>query len=182
MRRYVRSRTGSVFFFTVVTHERRPILTSDLGRRCLREAIAWARKHHPFHITGIVLLPDHLHAVFELPAGDANYSTRWRLIKSRFTTLWRSRNGTEGHVGPSRQRSVERGVWQRRFYEHTCRDEADLQRCVDYIHVNPLKHGLVSRVVDWPWSSFHRSVQDGYYPVEWGNSDDWYGDEFRNVE
>jgi putative transposase len=76
----------------------------------------------------------------------------------------------------------ERSVWQRRFFEHTVRDERDLRRCVDYVHVNPLKHGLVDRVPDWPWSSFHRYVRLGEYSSDWGSSNDWYGDEFANYE
>ncbi|MEZ5942021.1 MAG: transposase [Planctomycetaceae bacterium] len=115
MRRYLRSRTGSTFFFTVVTHERRAILTSDLGRRCLRTAMTEVRKKHSFQNVAMVLLPDHLHAVWELPHGDANYSTRWRLIKRRFTQLWCELAGSEGVVNASRQAKGERGIWQRRF-------------------------------------------------------------------
>ena len=129
MRRYLRSHSGQVYFFTLVTHERRPILTSDMGRSALREAIWHVRQDHPFRITAIVLLPDHLHAVLELPDGDSDYSTRWRLIKSQFTRRWRETGGMEGDTSQSRQQKGERGVWQRRFYEHTCRDENDLKRC-----------------------------------------------------
>ena len=182
MRHYLRSRSGSVYFFTLVTHERRPILTTDTGRRCLHHAIDWCRRKHTFRILAIVLLPDHLHTVLELPAGDSDYSTRWRLIKSRFTMLWRQEGKPEGKVNASRRKSGERGVWQRRFYEHTCRDEEDAMRCIDYTHVNPLRHSLVERVVDWPWSSFHRFVKAGYYPPDWGSAANWHGDEFRNAE
>jgi putative transposase len=168
MRRYIRSRVGRVFFFTVVTHERRKILTTDVGRTALRTAIRTVRAEHPFRVTAVVLLPDHLHAVWELPAGDADYPTRWRLIKSRFTRLWADLGGDEGFVGPSRSRKEERGVWQRRFYEHTCRDDEDLRRCVDYIHVNPVKHRLVGRVIDRPWSSSHRYLRLGEYSNDWG--------------
>jgi putative transposase len=114
-----------------------------------------------------VLLPDHLHAVWELPRGDADDSTRWRRIKSLFTRQWLA---------------AEQGVWQRRFFEHTCRDDDDLKRCADYTHVNPLKHGLVTRVRDWPWSSFHRCVHSGEYPSDWGSAAHWYGDELRHAE
>ncbi len=182
MRRYLRSHAGSVYFFTVVTHGRRAILTSDLGRACLRQAIDECRVRHPFVVTAMVLLPDHLHAVLELPLNDHDYSTRWRLIKSRFTTLWGDGGGQEGMVNASRRLKQERGIWQRRFYEHTCRDEDDVERCVNYVHVNPLKHGLVSRVRDWPWSTFHRYVIQGYYPDDWGSAAAWYGDEFRDFE
>lgn len=181
MRRYLRSRTGLVFFFTVVTHERRTILTTDLGRLALGDAIRSVRAERPFEPVAMVLLPDHFHAIWELPAGDADYSTRWRLIKARFSRHW-SRSEAEATIGTSRRRKGERGLWQRRFYEHTCRDEDDLRRCVDYVHVNPLKHKLVARVVDWPWSSFHRYVRLGEYSEEWGSHDEWYGDEFRDAE
>lgn len=182
MRRYLRSRSGRVYFFTLVTHERRPFLTTDTGRLALRVAIRHVLQTHPFQITAIVLLPDHLHAVLELPDGDTDYSTRWRLIKSHFTRLWCEAGGMDGVKSKSRQQKGERGVWQRRFYEHTCRDEGDLKRCVDYVHVNPLKHGLVQRVRDWPWSSFHRYVSLGEYPPDWGSTNDWHGDEFLNAE
>ena len=182
MRRYLRSRIGHVFFFTVVTHDRRPILTSDLGRTALREAIRTARARQPFRVTAIVLLPDHLHAVWELPAGDTDYSTRWSRIKAHFTRRWADAGGPEAPVAESRKKKRERGVWQRRYYEHTCRDDADLKRCVDYIHVNPVKHRMAERVVDWPWSSFHRYVRLGEYSADWGGHDAWYGDEFRRAE
>ena len=182
MRRYIRSRIGHTFFFTVVTHDRRDILTTDLGRRSLREAIRAVRADHPFGITAFVLLPDHLHSVWELPAGDTDYSTRWRLIKSRFSRLWLEAGGDERLVGPSRGRKGERAIWQRRFYEHTCRDDEDLRRCVDYLHINPVKHRLVDRAIDWPWSSFQRYVRLGEYPADWGSQGPWYGDEFKDAE
>lgn len=182
MRLYRRNRDGQGFFFTLVTHQRRQILTTKLGRMSLRHAFEEVRSTYPFRLTAIVLLPNHLHAVLEFPRDDSDYSTRWRLIKSIFTRHWREQAGTEGAVTSSRQRKGERGVWQRRFYEHTCRDEQDLKRCLDYCHVNPLKHGLVTRVADWPWSSFHRYVKLNEYPIEWGSTNEWHGDEFINAE
>lgn len=182
MRRYLRWRSGRAFFFTAVTHGRRAIFATDAGREAFREAIRSVRVDHPFRLTAIVLLPDHVHAVWVLPEGDPDYSTRWRLIKSRFTRLWLASGGDPGPVGPSRRRKGEEGIWQRRFYEHACRDDDDLKRCVDYLHVNPVKHGLVARVIDWPWSSFHRYVRMGEYPPDWGASPAWYGDEFGDVE
>lgn len=181
MRRYLRSRSGLVYFFTVVTHQRRPILTTDAGRAALGRSIRSVRVERPFRVVAIALLPDHLHAVWELPAGDVDYSTRWRLIKGRFSTLWEP-IGEDAEIGPSRRRKSERGVWQRRFYEHTCRDEADVRRCVDYIHINPVKHGLVRRTIDWPWSSFHRYLRLGDYSPDWGAHNVWHGDEFRDAE
>ena len=136
MRRYLRNRTGSTFFFTLVADERRPIFTTDLGRICLNAAILEVRSTRPFELTAIVLLPDHLHAVWTLPQGDADYSTRWKAIKSDFTRRWLAGGGTEAMPTASRLAKGERSIWQRRFYEHTCRDDADLKRCVDYVHVN----------------------------------------------
>ena len=182
MSNYRRSREGSLYFFTVVTHKRQPILTTPLGRECLRTAIAEVREKYRFDISAIVLLPDHLHAVWEMPREDSDYSLRWRRIKSLFTRSWTSHGGQSAAISRSRVKRSERGVWQRRFFEHTIRDEADLKRCVDYIHVNPLKHSLVERVRDWPWSSFHRYVKLGEYSNDWGNAAEWYGDEFVNFE
>jgi putative transposase len=173
---------GGTYFFTVVTHERRAFLTEALARRCLRDAFRVIRARRPFCVDAIVLLPDHLHAIWTLPDGDWDYSTRWRLIKRRFTNAYLAAGGKEGRPRPSRIAKGERSVWHRRFFEHTVRDEADMKRCADYLHVNPLKHGLVSRVVDWPWSSFHRYVRLGEYTPNWGSADVWYGDEWKNFE
>ncbi|PQO46647.1 REP-associated tyrosine transposase [Blastopirellula marina] len=182
MSKYRRSRIGSVFFFTVVTYQRRPILTTSLGRYCLREAFRETRSVHPLQVDAIVILPDHLHAIWTLPDNDNDYSLRWRKIKASFTKQWRKSGGLAETCNPSRIDKGEHGVWQRRFYEHTCRDEDDVRRCIDYVHVNPLKHGLVDRVCDWPWSTFHRYVRQGVYGRSWGNANVWYGDEFRDFE
>ncbi len=171
-----------MFFFTVVTHRRQPILTSDLGRSALRLAFRGTREDLPFHITAIALLPDHLHSIWELPPGDSDYSTRWKRIKTLFTKQWRRQGGTTMKLSSSRTKRGEQGVWQRRFFEHTCRNESDLKRCLDYLHVNPLKHSHVQRVRDWPWSSFHRYVRLGEYSLDWGNDNIWYGDEFSHFE
>ena len=182
MSKYRRSHMGRVFFFTVVTENRDPILTTDLGRQALREAILKVRQDFPFQIVAFVLLPDHLHTVWELPTNDLNYSARWQRIKTAFTKTWRKSGGRMPTRSVSRQVKGEHAIWQRRFYEHTCRDEADLKRCVDYIHINPVKHGLVNCVQDWEWSSFHRYVEAGEYSIDWGNADDWFGDEFQQFE
>ncbi|TWT89662.1 Transposase IS200 like protein [Pseudobythopirellula maris] len=173
---------GGTYFFTVITHERRPFLASPLARSALRQAIRSVRSHRPFTIDAIVLLPDHLHTVWTLPRGDDDYSTRWRQIKSLFTKAWLRSGGDEGDRSVSRQVKGERGVWHRRMFEHACRDEADMKRCVDYLHANPLKHGLVSLTRDWPWSSFHRCVRLGEYPADWGSAAEWYGDEWAAYE
>jgi putative transposase len=160
---------GGTYFFTVVTHRRIPILTTLLGRDCFRAAIGAEQSVRPFEAFADVLLPDHLHAVWVLPQDDQDYSTRWRRIKERFTEGYLAGGGQEATRSASRARRSERGVWQRRFWEHTVRDEDDLKRCVDYIHWNPVKHGLVKQVKDYPWSSFHRFVESGDYDPDWGS-------------
>jgi putative transposase len=162
---------GGTYFFTVVTYNRQPILCDDLARDCLRKAIETVRKTRAIEIVAFVLQPNHLHAVWALPPGDGDYSTRWRRIKEEFTQAYLSRGGRELTISAPRARRAERGVWQRRFWEHSVRDEEDLKRCVDYVHWNPKKHGLVPNVRDWPWSSFHRYVAAGEYEVNWGATD-----------
>ena len=182
MSQYRRNREGQMYFFTLVTDRRQEILTSDLGRSLLRMAMTKVRQEAPFHIKAIVLLPDHLHTIWEMPPNDTDYSTRWKKIKATFTKHWHREGGASTARSDSRKKRGEQGVWQRRFFEHTCRDKLDLKRCLDYLHVNPLKHRLVERVRDWPWSSFHRYVQLGEYSEEWGSTSGWYGDEFSNFE
>jgi putative transposase len=162
---------GGTYFFTCVTYERQRILTSELGRRCLREAIHKVRSDHPFHVFAIVLLPDHLHTVWTLPPGDSDYPLRWMRIKEEFTKRWLQSNGTELSQSESRRKHRYRGVWQKRYWEHTVQDQADLKRCVDYSHWNPRKHNLVRRVCDWEYSSFHRFVKVGEYDIHWGDID-----------
>ena len=174
--------SGGTYFFTVVTLGRRPILTDEMARRSLREAFRIVRTRRPFRVDAIVLLPDHLHAIWTLPPGDCDYATRWQLIKRRFTKTYLAAGGTEASRSASRASKSERSLWQRRYFEHTCRDNADLKRCADYLHVNPLKHGLVSRVIDWPWSSFHRYVRLSEYGPNWGNANIWHGDEWQHYE
>jgi len=162
--------SGGTYFFTAVTHRRREFLTSPLARRCLREAFAQVRRDRPFWLLAIVLLPEHVHCVWTLPTGDGDFSTRWRLIKSRFTSGYLARGGREAPPTAEQRNQQGRGVWQPRFWEHTCRDEEDLKRCVDYIHWNPVKHRLVRSVRDYPWSSFRRFVQMGEYSEDWGGT------------
>jgi putative transposase len=153
---------GGSFFFTANLAERRLRLLVD-HVDLLRQAFRYVRRRHPFDIEAIVVLPDHLHAIWTLPEGDADFALRWRLIKSIF-----SRGLFAGeHRSPSRAKKGERGIWQRRYWEHTLRDEGDFARHADYIHFNPVKHGHVSRVRDWPYSSFHRMVRSGVYPIDW---------------
>jgi putative transposase len=172
---------GGTYFFTCVTHHRRPILTTELGRKILRAAVIKVGKDHPFNLFATVLLPDHWHSVWILPPGDDRYSLRWMRIKEEFTRQWIDGGGTESEQSDARKKHRQRGVWQSRFWEHTVRDEADLQRCVDYIHWNPRKHQLVQRVRDWKWSSFHRFAEAGQYDIDWGGVDptpDWNSPEW----
>jgi putative transposase len=154
---------GGTYFFTVNLADRRSSLLTD-NIALLRRAFRYTRNRHSFTIDAIIVLPDHLHSVWTLPAGDADFATRWRLIKATFS---RGLHRTE-QISDSRLRKRERGIWQRRFWEHTIRDEGDFARHVDYILFNPIKHGYVARVQDWPFSSFHRMVRLGHYPREWG--------------
>jgi putative transposase len=173
---------GGTFFFTVVTHYRRRFLTTPVARKSLRQAFREIRARRQFKIEAIVLQPDHLHCVWTLPPMDASYDIRWLQIKSRFTQLFLAGGGDEAGISAARAIKGERGVWQPRYFEHTVRDESDLKHCVDYIHLNPLKHGLVQRVRDWPWSSFHRFVQLGEYSIDWGSSPEFFGDEWIRYE
>jgi putative transposase len=147
------------------------MLTSESGRYCLRQAITTVQQQHPIQLVAIVVIPDHWHTVWSLPRGDHRYSMRWSRIKEEFTERWLAVGGRELAQSASRQKCRMRGVWQKRFWEHTVRDEEDLERCVDYVHWNPRKHRLVSRVRDWPWSSFHRYVAQGQYEIDWGGRD-----------
>jgi putative transposase len=169
MPQYRRARlAGGTFLFTVVTERRQPLLTEEPARVALRQAIRAVRQARPFRIDGWVLLPDHLHAIWTMPPDDCDYATRWRVIKARVT----HQLGASSHdpsVMTTRRRSKGHGsLWQHRYWERCLRDEGDLQGHLDYLHRNPVKHGLVERVVDWPWSSFHRYVDAGMYPADWG--------------
>jgi putative transposase len=166
---------GGTYFFTVVTHQRQPLLLDASFRTALRDAVTRTRTHHPFTINAWVLMPDHLHAIWTLPEGDSNYSLRWNMIKqlsSKAATAFQDNS----RLSASRASRRETSIWQRRFWEHQVRDEADFERCMDYAHFNPVKHGLVSRVRDWEWSTFHRYVAQGVYPEEWGGGLEFDGD------
>jgi len=164
MSRYRRAKiAGGTFFFTVALADR----TSDLLVRhiaLLRHAYLRVQNARPFGTVAICILPDHLHAIWSLPVGDADYAVRWNLIKGGFSRALPS--------APRRTQSKiarrEKGIWQRRYWEHAIRDDADLERHIDYIHFNPVKHGLVSTVSDWPYSSFPKHVVQGTPPDEWG--------------
>jgi len=174
---------GGTYFFTVVTYRREKILCTQANVILLREILKKVMERHSFKIDAMVVLPDHLHCIWTLPQGDSDFSMRWRLIKSYFTrkcqSSARSGNGRYRPVGwveqsetqhkiSSRLKKKEQTIWQRRFWEHLIRDDQDLMQHVEYIHYNPVKHGLVKAPRDWEYSSFHRYVHDGVYDSEWG--------------
>lgn len=166
MTNYRRNRTsGATYFFTVNLWDRRQSLLTEYID-ILRVAFRDVRIRHPFQIDGIVVLPDHIHVIWTLAEGDADYSKRWRLIKANFSRCLAPGERTS----LSRDSKAERGVWQRRYWEHTIRDDSDFAVHMDYIHYNPVKHGLVSRPSDWPYSSFHRLVRLGVYPPDWASN------------
>lgn len=165
---YVRAfRPGGTFFLTLVTERRAPLFASESARSILRAAMEHCRRHHPFTLDAIVSLPDHLHMLMTLPDDDADFSIRVRNLKSTFTRAYLAADGTEQHRSTSRLRQRARGVWLKRFWEHTIRDEDDLLRHFDYIHYNPVKHGHAPCPHAWPHSSFHRFVADGRYAADW---------------
>lgn len=168
MPRYRRANVpGGCYFFTVVTERRQPLLIQPQMRTALREAILRVRETLPFTIDGWVLLPDHLHAIWTLPEADADFSTRWRLIKRHVTRACATRFMHPEYLTERRAAKHCGTLWQHRFWEHLIRDERDFRHHLDYLHGNPLKHGLVDRVSDWPWSSFHRWAERGVYPADW---------------
>ena len=157
---------GGTFFFTVVTHNRRKILCNPENVDLLREAFRLVMDKHPYQIDAFVLLPDHLHCIWTLPEGDHDFSTRWRLIKSTFSRNCHRR--FKGEISTSHKIKKEAGIWQRRFWEHTIRDEHDFNRHVEYIHYNPVKHNFVNAPSQWSYSSFHTYVRKGLYDSGWG--------------
>jgi putative transposase len=163
---------GGSYFFTVTLDDRRSkVLVEHIA--LLRNAFRAARHERPFAIDAIVILPDHLHAIITLPAQDKDFSSRWRRIKGYFSTAL-----IEAGVALKRRANGELGLWQRRFWEHTIRNEQDFERHVDYIHFNPVKHGLVSRACDWPHSSFHRYVHEGLLTMDWAGDASASGGDF----
>lgn len=158
---------GGTWFFTVNLAERRGNRLLVERIELLRLAFRTVQLRHPFSVEAIVILPDHLHCIWTLPPDDTDFSTRWNLIKGQF-----SRGIGKGEwISESRSRRGERGIWQRRFWEHVIRDDEDFNRHVDYIHWNPVKHRWVRRVADWPYSSFHDHVRRGLYLANWGSED-----------
>ena len=147
---------ASVFCAVALASRGSRLLIDEIPR--LRWAVAVTRAERPFAIGAWVVLPDHMHCIWTLPAGDPDFSTRWRLIKARF-----SRGLPEGQRRRSHVARQERGIWQRRFWEHHIRDQADMDVHLRYCWFNPVKHGLVDRPEAWPYSSVHRAIAAGRF-------------------
>ena len=173
---------GGSFFFTVVTDGRAPILCKEPARRSLGNVIRDCLRTWPFRLDAIVLLPDHLHAIWTLPSGDSEYPKRWGWIKKEFTKQWLQLGGKEQPQTVGRKSDGRRGVWQPKYWEHTLEDEDDYEAHFDYIHFNPVKHGYVRCPRDWPHSSFHRWVKSGVYPDHWACFTDQQTLDFSQIE
>ncbi len=148
---------GGSYFFTVVTHQRQPWLQMPQSVQTLGDVMRQVREQRPFENIAMVVMPDHVHCIWRLPPDDADFSTRWMLIKQGVVHRLRGRIGLQT-------------LWQPRFWEHTLRDEHDIEQHTHYIHFNPVKHGHVQCVADWPHSTFHRYVKNGIYPADWGTA------------
>ncbi len=166
---YRRAKTkGGTYFFTVVTCRRQKILCDKNVRNALRAGIRKTQTTHPFGIDAWVLLPDHLHCIWTLPPKDADFGARWAMIKRYVTKKCGSLLYRDEWMNTSKRRRKESTVWQRRFWEHQIRNDRDYERHMDYVHYNPVKHNLAGSVNEWPFSTFHRYVQKGLYPENWG--------------
>ncbi|HHF7353291.1 TPA: transposase [Legionella anisa] len=164
---------GGVYFFTLNLKNRNSeLLIKEINQ--LRIAFHKIKRKYPFKIECIVILPEHLHMMIRLPIGDGNYSLRIRLIKSIFTHQLQINES----ISPSRKKQGERGIWQRRFWEHLIRDEKDYEHHFNYIHFNPVKHGYVTCASDWPYSSIHRHIKSGLLPINWACEHDFRSDQF----
>jgi len=154
--------SGATYFFTVTLADRHSTLLID-NVDSLREAFSKTMAEQPFWADAMVILPDHLHAIWTLPEDDHDFSNRWRKIKTRFTKTI----GYRPMLSRSLASKGEKGIWQRRFWEHMIRDDQDYSAHLEYCWSNPIKHGLVERAVDWPYSSFHRDVKRQIVPQDW---------------
>ena len=158
---------GTTLFLTLVTHKRAPLFAADENVALLRRAVSAVKSEMPFEVDGAVILPDHLHFIWTLTPADAAYPKRVGRLKALFTKFLREGDGVSRRISESRARRGESDVWQRRFWEHTIRDEEDFQRHLDYMHYNPVRHGLASCPHKWRASSFHSWVRRGAYPADW---------------
>jgi putative transposase len=159
---------GSSVFLTLITYQREQLFLVPENIDKLRQACNLMMAEKPFTIDAAVILPEHIHFLWTLPPDDRDYSYRVGRMEVLFTRALRGANNLPENVCESRKKHRESNVWQRRFYEHTIRDEFDLRKHLDYLHFNPVKHGLVKCVHDWQYSSFHRGVRRGEYDAKWG--------------
>ena len=166
---------GGTYFFTVVTDRRREFLCFPENILLLRQAVREVMAEYPFDINACVILPNHIHCVWTLPEGDRDFSNRWRLVKNYFTQ--KCDRQYHGQISASKQQKQEKAIWQRRFWEHCIVDETDFINHVEYIHYNPVKHGLVKAPKDWQYSSFLKYVRQGIYDINWGAETDIVFDE-----
>ncbi len=159
---------GGTFFLTIVTYQRQPIFSEKENVVRLRRAIRAVMQEAPFRIPAAVVLPDHLHFLCSLPRGDSDYSRRVGRIKVLFTRSLPGRGLVPEKISPSRHKHRESDVWHRRFWEHWVKDETDFENLLNYIHYNPVRHGLVTCPHLWPFSSFQKFVHGGFHPQHWG--------------
>ena len=160
-------RDSGTYFFTVKTFNNQPLFNNSMARQLLRQSIESVRTERPFELLAMVLLPEHLHTIWTMPDDDSDFSSRWGQIKKQFTSTWLASGGCSLPASTKRAKRNERGVWQRRFWEHLIRDRDDMANHMDYIHYNPIKHNLVECPHQWPYSSFHRWVKEGAYREDW---------------
>ena len=167
---YRQPNSGNTYFFTLVSFRRNPILCLPPLRTALRRAIVDVRATHPFDIDAWVLMPDHLHCILTLPEGDLDHATRWATIRSAVSRAALVSTVSTGTRNPSRIAHRDASIWERRIDAHPIRDEREFERHVDYIHVNPVRHGHAASAADWPYSTFHRYVKNGVYLPEWNGT------------
>jgi putative transposase len=158
---------GGTYFFTVVTYQRAPILIDTNSVSLLRKCIEEVSATHPFRVDAFVILPDHVHTIWQLPENDCDYSVRWKKIKALFTKRY-GRHRSD--LPDSFLKKGEKGIWQRRYWEHLIRDQEDYDRHLDYIHYNPVKHNFAISAIDWEASSFVKFVNKGAYQIDWGQN------------
>ena len=172
MPKYHRLKTsGACYFFTVVSYQRKPILCCDAIRNALHHGVKDTQQQMPFTIDAWVLMPDHMHCILTLPPMDDDYSKRWGLIKSQVSESC-PQFTNQDHLTNSQKKRHESTLWQRRFWEHQIRDQTDFNHHMDYIHYNPVKHGLCQQPNQWMWSTLHRYIKNGVYPPNWCPTDD----------
>ncbi len=162
---------GATYFLTLAVHQRSPIFSDANVVGLYRSAVQKVQAAWPFTLDAEVILPDHIHMLWTMPEGDADYPMRVRLIKSAFTRSLLRKRQHAGERSDSRSSKGEQAIWQRRYWEHTIRNDRDFQAHLDYIHINPVKHGFVSAARDWPHSTFLAWVERGVYDLTWGSSD-----------